>query len=187
MLCENCGKREANVRYQENINGITRELNLCEECSNKLGITKNMNMDLFAMDLPSFFGSFLEDFESDDIMKVLGETKTTRCKSCNSSFDDIIMTGMLGCPNCYDTFDIKLDQILKRIQGANRHIGRLGKISDNKIKLEENKVISNNENNKNEKTKKDKLEEELKKAIKDERYEDAAKIRDEIKNMEKEK
>ena len=35
MLCDNCGKREANVRYQENINGQIRELNLCEECSRK--------------------------------------------------------------------------------------------------------------------------------------------------------
>ena len=38
MLCDNCKKREANVRYSENINGVRRELNLCEECSKKLGI-----------------------------------------------------------------------------------------------------------------------------------------------------
>ena len=38
MLCENCGKKEANVRYEENINGRVRTLNLCEECSKKLGI-----------------------------------------------------------------------------------------------------------------------------------------------------
>ena len=33
MLCDNCGKKEANVRYWENINGKKRELNLCDECS----------------------------------------------------------------------------------------------------------------------------------------------------------
>ena len=26
MLCENCGKREANVRYSENINGVKKEM-----------------------------------------------------------------------------------------------------------------------------------------------------------------
>ena len=31
MLCENCGKREANVRYTENINGKRKELNLCSK------------------------------------------------------------------------------------------------------------------------------------------------------------
>ena len=30
MLCENCGKREANVRYSENINGRVKQMNLCE-------------------------------------------------------------------------------------------------------------------------------------------------------------
>ena len=28
MLCDNCGKKEANVRYTENINGKVRELKL---------------------------------------------------------------------------------------------------------------------------------------------------------------
>lgn len=53
MLCDNCGKREANVRYSENINGRKRELNLCETCSKKLGIGQ---MD-FSM--PIDFSSFL--------------------------------------------------------------------------------------------------------------------------------
>ena len=30
MLCDNCGKKEANVKYSENINGVKREFNLCE-------------------------------------------------------------------------------------------------------------------------------------------------------------
>ena len=38
MLCDNCGKKEANVHYLRNINGIKKEMNLCEECSEKLGI-----------------------------------------------------------------------------------------------------------------------------------------------------
>ena len=43
MLCENCGKREANVRYSENINGVKKEMHLCEECSQKLGISSKMD------------------------------------------------------------------------------------------------------------------------------------------------
>ena len=35
MLCDNCGKREANIRYTENINGKIKEMHLCEECSKK--------------------------------------------------------------------------------------------------------------------------------------------------------
>ena len=59
MLCDNCGKKEANVKYSENINGVKREFNLCEECSKKLGIGEiNFKMPI---DFSSFFViSFME-------------------------------------------------------------------------------------------------------------------------------
>lgn len=115
-------------------------------------------------------------------MPLLSEIKQIKCDSCNSSFDDIINTGKYGCPNCYDVFEDRMDPILKKLQGANRHNGRLGKISDNKVKFEkdENKKNINNSENKLQK-----LQDDLKQAIKEERYEDAAKIRDEIKREEK--
>ena len=180
MLCENCGKREANVRYSENINGVKKEMNLCEECSKKLGIVDKMDFRMPSLDFSNFFGSFLEDFNTPEFMPLLNEMKQVKCDSCGSSFDDIINTGRYGCPNCYDVFEERMDPILKKLQGANRHTGRLGKISDNKIKFD--KKEENNEKNKTD-NKLEKLQKELKQAIKEERYEDAAKIRDDIKKM----
>lgn len=183
MLCENCKKREANVRYSENINGVKKEMHLCDECSKKLGITDKMDFRMPTFDLSNFFGSFLEDFSSSsDFMPLLSEVKQIKCDSCGSSFDDIINTGRYGCANCYDVFEDRMDPILKKLQGANRHNGRLGKISDNKVKFEkeENKKKSDSSENKLQK-----LQDDLKLAIKEERYEDAAKIRDEIKKEEK--
>lgn len=183
MLCENCKKREANVRYSENINGVKKELHLCEECSRKLGITEKMEFRMPSLDFSNLFGSFLEDFSnSSDFIPLLSEVKQIKCDSCNSSFDDIINTGRYGCPNCYDVFEDRMDPILKKLQGANRHNGRLGKISDNRVKFQnmEEKSPANTTENKLEKLKKD-----LKLAIKEERYEDAAKIRDQIKKEEK--
>lgn len=180
MLCENCGKREANVRYSENINGAKKELHLCEECSKKLGITDKMDFRMPSLDFSSLFGSFLEDFSTPDFMPLLSEMKKIECNSCGSTFEDIINTGRYGCPNCYEVFEDRMDPILKKLQGANRHNGRLGKISDNKVKFEkseENVSTNSNEN------KLEKLQEDLKLAIKEERYEEAAKIRDEIKKM----
>lgn len=183
MLCENCKKREANVRYSENINGVKKELHLCEECSRELGITEKMDFRMPTFDLSNFFGSFLEDFStSQDFMPLLSEIKQIKCDSCNSTFDDIVNTGRYGCPNCYDVFEDRMDPILKKLQGANRHSGRLGKISENNVKyqeVEKNKIDNGNKN------KIEELQEKLKKAIKEERYEDAAKIRDEIKKEEK--
>ena len=202
MLCDNCRKREANIRYTENINGKIKEMHLCEECSKKLGIMNKMDFNI-STDFPSFFGSFLEDFEELNSMPIFNELKEKVCDSCNTSFEDIINTGKLGCPNCYDVFSDRLDPILKRLQGANRHVGRKAEQLNN-----DNKISKNSDDEKNKKEVKstskgskerintssknnvqeneiEKLQEQLKEAIKEERYEDAAKIRDEINLMRK--
>ncbi len=183
MLCDNCGKREANVKYSENINGRKKELNLCEECSQKLGIT---NMDFsMPIDFSSFFGELMEDFATPEFMPLLDEIKTLKCDQCGYTFDDIVNTGRLGCGNCYEVFEERLDPIIKRIQGANRHVGRIGKIVDNKIEQkEEDKEKTTSPKEAKKENKLEKLQEDLKQAIKEERYEDAAKLRDEIKKME---
>lgn len=182
MLCENCNKREANVRYSENVNGVKKEIHLCENCSQKLGITDKIDFRIPTFDFANFFGSFFEDFSTTDFMPLVSEVKQLKCDSCGFSFNDIIDTGRYGCANCYDIFEDRMDPILKRLQGANRHNGRLGKVSDNKVKFDKNTEASKTEKSDN---KLEKLQEDLKKAIKEERYEDAAKIRDEIKKQEK--
>ena len=182
MLCENCGKREANVRYSENINGVKKEMNLCEECSRKLGIADKMDFRMPSLDFSNLFGSFLEDFSTPDFMPLLNEVKQIKCDSCGSTFDDIINTGRYGCANCYDVFENRMDPILKKLQGANRHNGRLGKVSDNNVKFDNNEGIKAENKTDN---KLEKLQNDLKLAIKEERYEDAAKIRDEIKKEQK--
>lgn len=182
MLCDNCGSREAHVRYSENINGVKKEMNLCEECSKKLGI-EEMNFNI-PIDFSSFFGEFLEDFSAKPFMPLLNEFKDNKCEICGSTFEDIINTGKFGCNNCYEVFQDRLDPIIKKIQGSNRHVGRLEKISNNNHKLKYSQKRENKSENKEE-NKLEKLKEDLKKAIKEERYEDAAKLRDEIRKQEK--
>ena len=88
MLCDNCGKREANVRYSENINGRKKELNLCEECSQKLGIS---HMDFsMPIDFSSFFGGFMEDFTTPDFMPLWNEVKELKCDQCGYTFEDMV-------------------------------------------------------------------------------------------------
>ena len=181
MLCDNCGKREANVRYSENINGRKKELHLCEECSKKLGI-ENMDFNM-PIDFSSFFGGLLEDFGTNDFMPLFNEVKQLKCDNCGYTFEDIVNTGKLGCENCYSVFEDRLDPIIKKIQGSNKHVGRTGKIIDSKISEKINNKDSKTENNKDV-SKVEKLQNDLKKAIKEEKYEEAAKIRDDIKKIE---
>ena len=175
MLCENCGKNPANVKYTQIINGDKKEMHLCEECSEKMGIG-NMEFKM-PIDFSSFLGEFFNEFDHGTFMPELNPIKELKCDNCNLTFEEFMNTGKFGCSNCYEAFESKIDPILKNIQGSNRHIGRLGKV-EKAEKIEKQEA-------KQEKSEVDELKEKLKQAIKEERYEDAAHLRDEIKKFEK--
>ncbi len=171
MLCQNCGENEANIKYTQIINGVKKEMSLCSKCAKELGIEDiNFNM-------PIHFSSFLDDiFEKNDFMpNLLENPKELTCENCKMSYDDFLKEGKFGCSTCYDTFSNKIDVLLKNIQGTNRHVGRSSQNNEeNKKQIEEKRP-----NNKVEE-----LKERLKVEIQEERYEDAAKTRDEIKKLE---
>ena len=182
MKCENCGKNNANVKYTQIINGEKKQMFLCEECSEKLGIND------IHFNMPINFTSFLTDFFKDDtgfnLMPSIGEEIEPKCSSCGLTWDDFLQTGKFGCGNCYSDFELRIDPILRRMQGASSHIGRLGSVkTGNNIKQNLDDKMENSNNKKSE-NKLEKLKEDLKNAIKEERYEDAAKLRDEIKKLE---
>ena len=177
MLCENCGENEANVRYTQIVNGVKKEMRLCDKCAEKLGIG-SMN---FNLEMPLSFNNFLGDLfdeYNDGFMPTLALPKTLKCDRCGTTFDDFIEDGKFGCANCYDAFEERLDPMLKRLHGSNRYVGRKAK------KLNPENVIEIKPENK-EKSKIEELKEELKQKIKEEKYEEAAKLRDEIKKLEK--
>lgn len=161
MKCQNCNKKEANVRYYENINGDKREIILCSECAEKLDLVK----------FPDMLSFFTQSYPKKINEK---EYLTTVCDKCSYTFDDYLNTGFFGCPNCYSSFSDRIDSLLYKMYGKNRH--RL--LQDYSINNRKKESKINNINS----------IEELKKmqeiAIKEEKYEDAAKIRDRIKEIE---
>lgn len=186
MLCQRCNKNEANVRYTEIVNGEKREMMLCEECSHKLGLDNiNFNMPI---DFSSFFGGLLEDeaYSNQEFMPLFQSVKELKCDNCNMTYDEFISQGKFGCPECYDVFSNKIDSLLKRLHGSNKYKGR--RALNSTIKQDESSVkvspLDGSEKEKSTKeTKLEKLQKDLKKAVAEERYEDAAKIRDEINSL----
>ena len=159
MKCQNCGKNEANVRYTQVINGDKTELFLCDECANEMNIGMNFNFGI-----NDVFSSFFDDFSG---LKTIAMPEITKCENCGMTYDEFSKTGLLGCEHCYDTFSNRLDGVLNRIHGNNRHL--IGK--KNEAKKETNEI--------------DKLKAKLKECIEKEEYEEAAKLRDKIKELEK--
>ncbi len=178
MMCQNCGKNEVTFKFTQVINGVKKEMNLCDKCARELGL-KDMNFSM-PISFSSFLGDFFNDY-TDNLLPSFMGTQTVQCKNCGTTFDDFINSGEFGCSDCYDLFEDRISPILKNLQGANRHVGRGYKeLADKADKEKVNKKEVNKEE-----TKLEKLQKDLQKAIKDERYEDAAKIRDEIKKLDK--
>lgn len=187
MKCENCGDNEANVRYTQIVNGIKKEMHLCESCARELGIGTDLNFNM-SMDIPSFFGEIFDEYNNLSLLPNFGKIKEEKCNTCGMTYDEFSRIGKFGCQSCYDIFSDRLDPILKGIQGNNRHVGRKARTIDSNIikkmqeKKEEIKEEIKEKVKENDKT--TELKNQLKKAIKEERYEDAAKLRDKINSIE---
>ena len=170
MLCQNCLKHEATTHIKRVINGEATENHLCESCARKLGY--DGFFDDFSLSIPNIFSSFFGDSAL-----MLSNARSERCEKCGSSFDDIIKTGMVGCADCYEKFYDRLLPSIQRIHGRAKHAGKVPLVTKRKeVKEEVKKELSTEE-------KIAKLEEEMKKAIETQNFEQAAVIRDNIKAL----
>ena len=119
------------------------------------------------------------------LMPTIWSSNELSCIKCGLTWDDFLHTGKFGCSNCYSDFESRIDPILRSLQGATNHVGRIGTVKEgNNVKRNLDDKMEEKQNTNINKV--DKLKEDLKNAIKEERYEDAAKIRDELKKYNEE-
>lgn len=171
MKCQHCNQNEATTHIKKVVNGKKEEMYLCSECAKELGV-----MDEFRMPTMSemFGDSFLGNFLGAGVAAMNSLAGVDRCTSCGSSFNDIINSGRIGCADCYDKFEDKLEPSIRKIHGKTKHIGKFITYSDDEKKAEEKPQVSEL----------DSLKEQLKTAISEQRFEDAAVIRDKINELQ---
>lgn len=164
MLCEVCGKNEANVHIKKLMaDGSAQERNLCEECAAKEGLIE----DAGGMPLP--FAEFLKNIIPIAFEEAFENIELT-CPNCGISYGDMKHDGKFGCAACYTAFKDHVPEILKIVQGKNEsHIGKSPKTLS---ELPPEKELY-------------KLRKSLEIAISEEAYERAAEYRDRIKELEK--
>ena len=97
-------------------------------------------------------------------------TKQVTCPKCNSTYKRFRDIGRLGCNECYLTFKEQVVPMIQKIHGYTDHIGKVPKKSGAKLRIK-NKIKG--------------LRIELNKSIQTENFEKAAKIRDEIRSLER--
>ncbi|MDZ7290487.1 MAG: UvrB/UvrC motif-containing protein [candidate division KSB1 bacterium] len=168
MLCQICKKRPAAISYTQVINQKKTQLSLCVKCAEEKGITNPL------AGLPEMFGEILAHILGEEpFLEAEAEASgksARRCPGCNRSFSDFEKTGLLGCDECYQTFEKELAILLRRIHGSNKHIG--SRPRPRRAMTTARDLV--------------KLRKELEEAIHKEKFERAAELRDLIRDAERE-
>ena len=168
MLCQLCGKNQANVHVKQIINNVKTELLLCEECAGNLGLS-NIIEDNFDSEFEDLFGSFFPSYTT-STYRIGSPDK--RCSKCGTSFKDISSTGKLGCANCYKTFYDSLLPYIRRIHGDTSHSGKVAACTKKNTCNCESKIKE--------------LQKQLEVAVSNQEFEQAAVLRDKIKELSQE-
>ncbi|WP_346331190.1 UvrB/UvrC motif-containing protein [Prosthecobacter sp. SYSU 5D2] len=145
---------EATVFLTQIINGQMTTVNLCDACSKAKGVTDETGFGL------------AEAFMSQTPPPISAETA---CPDCGFTAAQLKKIGRMGCPECYNTFREGLEGLLKSMHKGTRHVGKV----PHQI-VTQNAIAGNLGH----------LREELASAVRDERYEDAARLKSEIESLQ---
>ena len=154
--CQICGK-PATVHLTQITGNKIIKIDLCEECAKAKGIT---DPEGFSM------GEVLGGDEA----PAHATAESVSCATCGFTPKDFKKLGLFGCPDCYESFAPIIMPMLRTMHRDVTHKGKVPTRSLERISVR-TKVAS--------------LEEQLKDAVKEERFEDAARLRDELSSIRK--
>ena len=160
MLCDVCGEKEAVVHLTQVVNEDVKKIHLCEECAAESGLDLNGPFSL-----------------TDVLLGLGGQKESDRdankktCPHCHMPFSHFKKTSRLGCQACYDTFSEELEPLLEAMHKGKQHVGKIPVKAYGKAKKAFS-LLS--------------LKNALQAAIASENYEEAARIRDQVKQLTEE-
>ena len=159
MKCE-CCPNPATVHLTDIINGHKKEKHLCQRCAEQQQLIKQQELNLPAI---------LQTLIGQHVGHLTDELARLTCPACGIKYMEFRAEGRLGCPHDYDVFRAGLEPLLKRIHRAVRHVGkapRRGPLSG----ARQAELVE--------------LRKQLRAAVEAEAYEEAARLRDLIRQKE---
>ncbi|TNJ62148.1 hypothetical protein FE784_31825 [Paenibacillus hemerocallicola] len=165
MLCQECNKKPATLHFTKIINGEKTEFHICESCAREKGELIPGTANGFSI---HNLLSGLLDFDPSQAA-VGTKPQTLRCDKCGLTYSQFSKLGRFGCSSCYEHFSERLDPLFKRVHGNNVHVGKVPKRTGGLIQY---------------KREIDKLKHDMQKHITREEFEQAANIRDQIRELE---
>jgi protein arginine kinase activator len=161
MVCDLCKDGEAVIQLTEIEGSGVRQLHLCEKCAAERGVETTIGAS--KPQISNFLQTIHEQMPG-------AKGEPAQCPFCSSTLADFRATGRLGCAHCYEAFESSLRDLLRRVHGNSKHIGRRYVAP---LPSELPHVSSATE-----------LRDRLKRAIESEQFELAADLRDKLRGIE---
>ncbi len=155
-----------------------KELALCKQCAkekgffdpHKLSLAENAIPSELSGDVEKFIRQMLDAVMPEGIMEPEMDEKIpdmlTKCPTCHYTLGQFRDTGLLGCPDCYKVFGAEIDPTGEGQDADDEHDAEIKPDSIDPPTLERGR-----------------LELLLQKAVIEENYEEAARLRDLIKKI----
>ena len=181
MKCDLCDTENATVFFSQVADGKLQKVNLCKKCADEKGVTDPTGFAL--ADMLEGMG----EQSKTEISTVDSEELT--CPCCGFTQSDFKKTGRFGCSDCYEVFDEGLDGLLEAMHKHNQHVGKtpsaFPELPDI-LELPESNTSSTSteEIEASPVDKLSALKQALSHSVEDEDYEEAARLRDAISQLE---
>ncbi len=158
MKCQFCSN-PATVHLTDIVKNQKKELHLCQACAEAQHLVQKQELNLPAI-LKSLIGQHLGP--------ATGELARLVCPACGIAYMEFRAQGRLGCPHDYHVFRTGLVPLLQRIHRAVRHVGKKPRRRPDAGR--EAELME--------------LRRQLRQAVDDEAYEEAARFRDLLRKRE---
>ena len=164
MLCQACKEQSATIHLTEINNGQRCETHLCQECARQRGLSIKSQIPLNEL-MNTLLSSQQEKASQQDKASVATDPEHA-CPNCGMTLRRFAQNPLLGCSHDYTEFQSELLPLIERSHnGKSCHCG---KVPTRICEHDRNEIERN------------KLRRQLDQAVKNEDYEAAAKLRDQI-------
>lgn len=168
MKCERCKKNDATIHLSEIVKDVKSEVHLCEHCAKDVGL--NTRGPGFSFSLPEML-TFM------NVDELVDYSDGQICSTCGCSFPEYKREGKLGCPDCYIYLENRIEGIISDYYGEKKYSG--------KVPFNRNFTFDKPDHTTSTKSgySVSELKAELERAVQEERYEEAALLRDRINDI----
>ena len=161
--CESCGKHQASFRFTAMDGDGRRTSLLCVDCGVSHGIPREELGD-GRLDTREIWDEIVQRLASKD-----RDSQSLACPACGLTYVAFEQEGSLGCPGCYQTFMGDMTRLLREYHGREEHRGKMPRLHGRRIDLRRRMLG---------------VKENIQIAVSEERFEDAARMRDEMRDLD---